>query len=109
VRNDADSHELLAVVTAVHHQRVGETLNDGAVGLAEPLDGIATSGVRNVDGRPDLDIVAAEVKTVSLLQASSAAWPFARKSAKSKSPLSSGRLTSMRYHGSRHPRSSIGL
>jgi hypothetical protein len=59
VRNDADGHQLLAVVAAVHHQRVGEALNDGAVGLAEPLGGIATGGVREVDGRPDLDVVAA--------------------------------------------------
>jgi hypothetical protein len=58
VRNDADGHQLLAVVAAVHHQRVGEALNDGAVGLAEPLGSIATSGVREVDGRPDLDVVA---------------------------------------------------
>jgi hypothetical protein len=57
VGNNADSHKLLSVVAAVHHQRVGETLNDGAVGLAEALDGIPTSGVRNVDRRPDLDVV----------------------------------------------------
>jgi hypothetical protein len=28
VLDDADSHELLAVVSAVHHERVGQTLND---------------------------------------------------------------------------------
>lgn len=60
VRNDADGHELLAVVAAVHHQRVGEALNDGAVGLAEALGGIATGGVRDVDGGADLDVVAAK-------------------------------------------------
>lgn len=60
VGNNADSHELLAVVAAVHHQGVGETLNDGAVGLAEPLDGITTSGVGDVDGRSDLDVVAVQ-------------------------------------------------
>jgi len=60
VRNDADGHQLLAVVAAVHHQRVGETLDDGAVGLAEALDGIATGGMRNVDGGADLDVVAAQ-------------------------------------------------
>lgn len=48
--NDADSHELLSVVAAVHHQRVGETLDDRAVGLAEALDGIATGGMGDVDG-----------------------------------------------------------
>ena len=61
VRNDADGHELLAVVATVHHEGVGEALNDGAVGLAEALDGIATGGVREVDGGADLDVVAAEV------------------------------------------------
>jgi hypothetical protein len=59
VGNNADSHKLLSVVAAVHHQRVGKTLDDGALGLPEALDGIATSGVRDVDGRPDLDVIAA--------------------------------------------------
>jgi len=45
VSDDAHSHELLSVVTAVHHERVGETLNDGALGLPEPLDGISAGGV----------------------------------------------------------------
>ena len=40
VSNDADSHELLAVVAAIHHERVGEALNDWALCLAESLDGI---------------------------------------------------------------------
>jgi len=57
--DNADGHELLAVVAAVHHEGVGETLNDGAVGLAEALGGITTSGVRDVDGGADLDVVAA--------------------------------------------------
>jgi len=61
VRNDADGHELLAVVATVHHEGVGEALNDGAVGLAETLDRIATGGVGEVDGGADLDVVAAEV------------------------------------------------
>lgn len=42
VCNDSDSHELLAVVSAVHHERVGEAFNDWALCLAESLDGIAT-------------------------------------------------------------------
>jgi len=58
VGNNADGHELLAVVAAVHHERVGETLNDGALSLAETLGGVAASGVRKVDGRTDLDVVA---------------------------------------------------
>ena len=40
--NDPDSHELLAVVAAIHHKGVGEALNDGALCLAESLNGIAT-------------------------------------------------------------------
>lgn len=45
VSNDADSHELLSVVAAVHHERVGETLNDGALGLPEALNGVTAGGV----------------------------------------------------------------
>lgn len=59
VGDDADSHELLAVVAAVHHERVGETLDDGALSLAETLGGIATGGVGGVDRGADLDVVAA--------------------------------------------------
>ena len=58
VGNDADSHELLSVVAAVHHEGVGKTLNDGALGLAETLLGVAAGGVRKVDGSADLDVVA---------------------------------------------------
>jgi hypothetical protein len=68
VGNNADSHELLSVVAAVHHQRVGETLNDGAVGLAETLDGITTSRVRDVDGGSDLDVIAAKQPLASTFQ-----------------------------------------
>lgn len=67
--DNADSHQLLSVVAAVHHERVGETLNDGAVGLAEALDGIATSRVGDVDGRSDLDVVAAKHNSISLQDA----------------------------------------
>lgn len=59
VSDNADSHELLAVVAAVHHEGVGETLNDGALSLAEALSGITASGVREVDGRTNLDVVTA--------------------------------------------------
>lgn len=58
VVDDADGHELLAVVAAVHHEGVGETLNDGALGLAEALDGVAPGGMGKVDGRPDLHVIA---------------------------------------------------
>lgn len=60
--NDADSHELLSVVAAVHHEGVGQALDDGALSLAETLGGIATSGVRKVDRGADLDVVAGCVK-----------------------------------------------
>lgn len=56
--HDAHSHELLAVVAAVHHERVGETLDDGALRLAETLDRIPASAVRHVDRLADLDVVA---------------------------------------------------
>lgn len=56
--NNAHSQELLSVVTAVHHERVGETLDDGALSLAETLGGIATGGVGEVDGGADLDVIA---------------------------------------------------
>lgn len=56
--NNADSLELLAVVATVHHDRVGQTLNDGALSLAETLSGIATGSVREVDRGANLDVVA---------------------------------------------------
>lgn len=55
VFNDADSEQFLAVVAAVHHEGVGEALHDGALGLTEPLGGVATSGVRQVAGMGFLD------------------------------------------------------
>jgi hypothetical protein len=60
VGNDADSHELLSVVTTVHHQGVGKTLDDGALCLAESLLCISAGGVGDVDGCADLDVIAAE-------------------------------------------------
>jgi hypothetical protein len=61
VSDNSDSHELLSVVAAVHHERVGKTLDDGALCFPESLDGISASGVRDVDGRADLDVVAADL------------------------------------------------
>lgn len=61
VSDDADSHELLSVVAAVHHQGVGETLNDWALGLSESLDSISSGGVGDVDGLADLDVIAKTV------------------------------------------------
>lgn len=56
--NDTDSHELLAVVAAVHHERICEALDNGAIGLAESFDGIAACGVGYVDRIADLDVIA---------------------------------------------------
>lgn len=57
VCDNADSHQLLSVVSTLHHQCVGETLDDGALGLSEPLDGISASRVGDVDGRADLNVI----------------------------------------------------
>lgn len=61
VRNDSDSHELLAVVATVHHQGVRQSLDDRALSLSESLCGITTGRVRKVDGSSDLDVIAANV------------------------------------------------
>lgn len=50
VLDDADGHQLLAVVAAMHHHGVGKTLHDGTLGLAETLGSITPSGVREVLG-----------------------------------------------------------
>jgi hypothetical protein len=55
--DDADGHELFTVVATVHHEGVGETLDDWALGLSESLDSISASGVRDVDGCSDLDVI----------------------------------------------------
>lgn len=67
VGDNADSHNLLTAVTAVHHKRVGETLNDGALSLAETLGGIATGSVGGVDRSADLDVVAVDGQTSQFL------------------------------------------
>ena len=53
--DDAHGHELLAVVAAVHHERVHEALSDGALRLAEALLRVAARGVGNVHGVLGLD------------------------------------------------------
>lgn len=45
VLDDSDSLELLTVVSAVHHQSVGESLDNGALGLSETLVGVSAGGV----------------------------------------------------------------
>ena len=59
VCNDTDGHELLSVVTAVHHQGVGETLDDGALCFAESLRGVSASSMGEIDGVAQLDVVTA--------------------------------------------------
>ena len=55
--HDARSQQLLAVVAAVHHQRVGHALNDGALGLTEALSGITAGGVRKKDLATQLNVI----------------------------------------------------
>jgi len=55
VLNDADRHQLLAVVSSVHHQGIRQTLHDGALSLSEPLRGISASGVGQILGELFLD------------------------------------------------------
>ena len=43
--NNPDRHQFLAVVSSVHHQGTGETLNNGALGLPEALDLVPARGV----------------------------------------------------------------
>ena len=58
VLDDAGGHQLLAVVATVHHQGVGETLDDGALGFAESFDLVTSGGVGEVDGvKLDLEVV----------------------------------------------------
>ena len=58
--DNADSHELLAVVTTIHHEGVREALDDRAISFTEALNGITTGGVRDVDWRAYLDVVTVE-------------------------------------------------
>jgi len=45
VLDNTNSHQLLAVVAAVHHERADETLDDGAQSLAEAFDLVTTSSM----------------------------------------------------------------
>ena len=57
--NNAHSHKLLSVVTTVHHQGVGQSLNDRACCLAKSFLGVTAGGVWDVDRGSDLDVVTA--------------------------------------------------
>lgn len=50
VLDDLHSKQLFAVVAAVHHHGVGETLHDRALGLTEPLGGVPARRVGQVLG-----------------------------------------------------------
>merc|ERR1719427_931783 len=50
VFDNSDCHELLAVVPAVHHEGVHQTLHDGALGLAETLGSVSSSRVGKILG-----------------------------------------------------------
>lgn len=45
VLNNSDGHDLLTVVSAVHHKGVNESLDNGHSGLGELLLGVSTGGV----------------------------------------------------------------
>ncbi len=46
VVDDPDGHQLLSVVSSVHHQRVDQALNNRALSLAEALGGVTARAVR---------------------------------------------------------------
>jgi hypothetical protein len=65
--NDSYGHELLAVIASVHHQGVGEPLDDGTLGFSESFGGISACGVGDVDWRADLDVIAVrEEESISI-------------------------------------------
>jgi hypothetical protein len=78
VRNDSDGHQLLSIVTALHHQAanisrtcsayiyiyiaerdtpVHQSLNNGHLCLLELLLGVTTGGVGDINSMADLDII----------------------------------------------------
>lgn len=56
--DNSDGHKFLAVVPAVHHERIRETLDDGTLRFSETLDSVSAGGVRDVNWLADLDVVA---------------------------------------------------
>ena len=67
VGNYSDGHELFAVVSAIHHQGIGEAFDDRALSLAKAFDGIAASGMGDVDGGTDLDVITVRKQFRSIL------------------------------------------
>lgn len=50
VFNNPDSHEFLAIVSAVHHEGRSQTLHNGALSFAEPFYLVTACRVRQVLG-----------------------------------------------------------
>ena len=48
--DDADGHQFLAVVSAVHHEGVDQSLNNWALGLSESFDLVSAASVWKVLG-----------------------------------------------------------
>ncbi len=67
--DNSDGHELLSVVAAVHHERVGKALDDRAVGLAESLGGVLARRVCDVDGVAEGNVVTIHMEMPRLAQA----------------------------------------
>ena len=61
MRNNSNSHQLLAVVSTVHHKRVRKSLDDRALGLSESLRRISTRGVRDIDRLSNLNVIPIEL------------------------------------------------
>jgi len=61
VGDNSHSHELLSVVATVHHERVGETLDDWALCLSESLLCVTSGGVGDVDWCADLNVIAEDL------------------------------------------------
>jgi hypothetical protein len=59
VLDNTDCHQLFTIVAAVHHERVCESFDDRALGFAETFRGIAACRVGEINGCPNLDVVAA--------------------------------------------------
>ena len=64
----SDCHQLLAVVSAIHHERVGQSLDDWTLCLSESFCSISACGVGDVDGLSDLNVVTKEWQVSILLR-----------------------------------------
>lgn len=55
--HDPHSHQFLAVIAPIHHERIRQTLDNGALSLSKSLHRIAAGRVGDVHWRPYLDVV----------------------------------------------------